>query len=351
MTEDGILPVPTLGERLDAEGRHHLARLLFPLPWARPLRVFIDRMAELTADVGRFDRIESAPDRPFPLTAATPLHRPRTVQGSHLSEPSVPAWPESGPAAAPATAPAAASPSPMTPPAADARQADTRQTDAQQTDAQQTDDDAPPAEPGTQGHGHDDLPAAARARLRTAVGPAAETMRVHHDERADKLARDLRADAVTLGRDVYFRRGRLRPQDARGFALLIHEATHVMALLRPGASWRRATGAGTCAEEAEALANERAAVCGAVVGTSVPRRPAPWAVPASTRPAPPPAPAAPQGPAAQALSTPATQAMRAATDRDTATADIPPPVDVQALKRDLVDDLMRRLRSESERGG
>ncbi|MFI8234979.1 DUF4157 domain-containing protein [Streptomyces sp. NPDC085900] len=341
MTEDGILPVPTLGEHLDAQGRHHLARLLFPLPWARPLRVFIDRTAELTADVGRFDRIESAPDRPFQLTAATPLRRPRTVQGPHVSEPSGPAWPESGPAAAPATAPAASSPSPMAPPAADARQ-----TNARQTDARQTVDDAPPAEPGTPGDGHDDLPTAARARLRTAVGPAAEAMRVHHDDRADTLARELRADAVTLGRDVYFRRGRLRPQDARGFALLVHEATHVMALLRPGASWRRATGAASRAEEAEALANERAAVSVAVIGAGVPRRPAPRTVPSGTRPAPPPAPAAPQRPAA-----PATQAMRAATDRDTATADVPPPVDVQALKRDLVDDLMRRLRSESERGG
>jgi Domain of unknown function (DUF4157) len=336
MTEYGILPTPTLGERLDAQGRHHLARMLFPLPWARPLRVFIDRAVELTADASRFDRVESAPDRPFPLTAVAPLRRPRTAQGLHVSEPSTPAWPKSGPAGAPAEAPAAPSPSPMAPPAADARQTDTRQADARQAV-----DDAPPAEPGAPGHGHDDLPAAARSRLRTAVGPAAEAMRVHHDDRADTLARDLRADAVTLGRDVYFRHGRLRPQDARGFALLVHEATHVMALLRPGASWRRATGAGTHAEEAEALANERAAVSRAVLGAGTPRRPAPRTVPAD----------APQGPTARAPSAPRTQALCATTDRNSAAAEVPPPVDVQALKRDLVDDLMRRLRSEFERGG
>ncbi|MEV6115948.1 DUF4157 domain-containing protein [Streptomyces sp. NPDC052109] len=348
MTEYGILPVPTLGERLDAQGRHHLARLLFPLPWARPLRVFIDRVAELTADAGRFDRIESAPDRPFPLTAAAPLRRPRTAIGLHVCEPSAAAWPENGPAGDPAKAPTAPSPSPMAPPAADTRQKDTRQTDARHSV-----DDALPAESGTPGHGHDDLPAAARSRLRTAVGPAAEAIRVHHDDRADTLARDLRADAVTLGRDVYFRHGRLSPQDSRGFALLVHEATHVMALLRPGASWRRATGAGIRAEEAEALANERAAVSGPLLGAGAPRRPAARTVPARTRPAPLPAtaPAAPQGPIVRAPAAPATQAMRAATDRTTATADVPPPVDVQALKRDLVDDLMRQLRSEFERGG
>ncbi|MCQ9179550.1 hypothetical protein KMT30_11020 [Streptomyces sp. IBSBF 2953] len=33
------------------------------------------------------------------------------------------------------------------------------------------------------------------------------------------------------------------------------------------------------------------------------------------------------------------------------TADAGPPIDLNALKRELVDDLMRQLRNEFERGG
>jgi hypothetical protein len=40
--------------------------------------------------------------------------------------------------------------------------------------------------------------------------------------------------------------------------------------------------------------------------------------------------------------------MRASVDRDTGQ---PPPVDVEALRRSLIADLMRQLRSDFERGG
>jgi hypothetical protein len=42
--------------------------------------------------------------------------------------------------------------------------------------------------------------------------------------------------------------------------------------------------------------------------------------------------------------------MMAAADRDVS-APAPAPVDLEALRRDMVDDLMRQLRIESERGG
>ncbi|MDX3117087.1 DUF4157 domain-containing protein [Streptomyces scabiei] len=344
MTEDGSLPAPTLGERLDAHGRRHAERLLVPLSWAGMLRVFMDRAAGLTAGAGRFERFESTPDRPAPLTTTALPGRLRTARdpGPYAADdpaPDAPA-PEGRPGPAPAavgpssTAPTPPSPSPgARPPGAARRHED--------------------GASASTGRRQDDLPATARSRLRAVVGPAAEAMRVHDDERADSLARARRADAVTVGQDVYFRHGRLRPRDERGFALLVHEATHVMALLRPGASWRRATGAGVRAEEAEAMAGERSAWSGA----GSPRRPSGPGLPARPHPARPTAhpSGAAHGPPAASPADPATPpAMRAPADRDAptaTTADAGPPIDLNALKRELVDDLMRQLRNEFERGG
>ena len=42
--------------------------------------------------------------------------------------------------------------------------------------------------------------------------------------------------------------------------------------------------------------------------------------------------------------------MRAAADRDTG-SEAAPGVDLEALRRSVVDDLMRRLKTEFERGG
>ncbi|MCJ1676501.1 DUF4157 domain-containing protein [Streptomyces sp. APSN-46.1] len=323
MTEDGILPLPTLGERLDAQGRRLAARLLTPLPWAGPLGVFIGHAAGLVVCAGRFDRIESDPDRPVPLVAPVVGGRSRRAYGAPRAEPPAPAAPGARPAGDPAPGRLPAPPT--------------------------------PAE-AAGGPAGDALPAPARARLRSAVGPAADAMRVHDDEPADALARAHRADAVTIGRDVFFRHGRLRPREERGFGLLVHEATHVLALMRPGAAWHRATGAGARAEEAEALANERAAAPGVLApgaglppGPSSSPRSAPAAghSPGSPLTAPPPTTPPPATPSAS----PAARPLAAATDRDGAPAAAAPPLDVGALRRDLIDDVMRQLRTEFERGG
>ncbi|MFF8942174.1 DUF4157 domain-containing protein [Streptomyces sp. NPDC014864] len=334
MTQDGARPLPTLGERLDARARRHAARLLAPLPWAGPARVLIDHVTQLGSETDRFDRIESAPERPAPLTEAAVAGRPRQRDGGGRTRPPDPS--EASPE------PSEASPDPAgSPPTARSAPRD--------------------EETGGVPRGTgDDLPTEARSRLRAAVGPAADAMRVHHDAPADALARARRADAVTVGRDVHFRHGRLRPQDERGFGLLVHEATHVMALLRPGASWRRATGAGLRAEEAEALANERTARSAGLPGRNPSRRPSPWADRAAVGAGPPgtPAPGLAAARPAPVPNGPATPALRAPTDRDTSPADAPPPettpgppLDVRALRRDVVDELMRQLRSEFERGG
>jgi hypothetical protein len=204
------------------------------------------------------------------------------------------------------------------------------------------------------------LPAALRSRLRDITGASAEVLRVHDDAPADALARARQADAVTVGHNVYFAHGRFQPHDPRGFGLLVHEATHVQALLQPDTAWRRATGAGRGEEEATALARERAAT--AYPGSLAPDR-------QRSRTAPPTRTWLPGGTAPPVVashrsalhgaaptpipsSAPATVPMAAASGRDPAAA---APWDVAALRRellaDVVDDLRRRLRTEFERGG
>ncbi|WP_035845067.1 eCIS core domain-containing protein [Kitasatospora azatica] len=197
---------PTLGERLDSQARVLAARRLQPLAWAGPLRLAAERaLARAEPLAGRYERIEQAP--------------PEDGQG----------FPAPVPAVLPARVPVA---TPASPPAG--------------VSGGRT---APAGRP---------LPGELRGRLRAVAGPAADLLRIHDGPEADALARSHRAEAVTIGRDIHFRSGRYRPQERDGFALLAHEATHVMALLRPGAAWRRATGAGQQEEEREALAVERA---------------------------------------------------------------------------------------------
>ncbi|MFD5270391.1 DUF4157 domain-containing protein [Streptomyces sp. NPDC058335] len=314
MTEDSALP--TLGERLDAQGRRTAARLLTTLPWAGPLRVFIGHAAGLVMGAGRFDRIEDAADRPPRFTTTAAARRPRTGDDSSAAAPPTP----------PGTVVAPVSEAPVVhrPPTAAA---------------------AP--------HGAGDaLPAEVRSRLRPAVGPAADAMRVHHDDPSDALARQHRADAVTVGRDVYFRHGRLQPADRRGFGLLVHEATHVLALLRPGASWHRATGTGVETEEGKALASERAVALGGWTGTGSPPPSTDAEEASGLRPqAPARTPAPAPAPAPVSFATPALRPQRADTDRHRDVAVAPPPLDVQGLRRQLIDDVMRQLRTEFERGG
>jgi hypothetical protein len=56
---------------------------------------------------------------------------------------------------------------------------------------------------------------------------AVQSARIHSDLHADRLARSHGADAVTYGRHVFFRAGKLDLGSPRGTALLAHELTHV----------------------------------------------------------------------------------------------------------------------------
>ena len=215
------------------------------------------------------------------------------------------------------------------------------------------------------------LPEALRGRVREAVGPGGDAMRVHVDERADQLARGHNADAVTIGADVFFRRGHYVPQEPRGFALLVHEAIHVREAGQPSNAQNR-RGVGVLEEERVAGDHERAALMSASgfapapadgrTGLAVP--------PASSVRAPFPALGSRAGRAGRAgmaaAATPAgnlgdkaarsptlpgaaaVRPMTASTDRAVETA---APFDASTLKRDLYRDLLRQIRTEMERGG
>jgi hypothetical protein len=283
----------TLGELLDEAGRRLAARHLPVYPWAGGLWRLLDRAASLaTQHQGRFERVERPPARPGALPFAERLAGAR------------------GPAA-----PALDGSAPVGP--------------------------VPLAAGGDAGR---PLAADVRWRLRVLAGPGADALRVHDGGPADALARAQGADAVTVGHHVYFREGRYRPRQEQGFALLAHEATHVLALLRPWSAWLRGTDAGAVEEERGARAAERAAGhghaprggqgawvgpgAGAGPGASVSAFPAAGATP--------PAAAAP---------------MAAPADRDQDAPAAPAPLDLEGLRRGLIDDLRRQLRDEFERGG
>src|SRR6266508_1726616 len=285
MTDDDQR-VRTLGERLDEAGRRLSVRHLPAYPWAGGLGRVLARARSLTGQFdGRFERVEWPPDGRDLTASATRWAARRGAAGT-----------APGPAGVPGL-----------PVAADGARA---------------------------GEGRP-LPADVRARLRARVGPGADALRVHDDGAADALARAHRADAVTVGRDVYFRGGRYRPRQDGGFALLAHEATHVLALLHPAVAWRRATDGGVADEERSALAAERAVPGGLESHGG-----------AGTRP-----PATPAKGGAPPRQAPAARPMAAPVDRDAAAPSSPAPLDLQGLRRSLIDDLMRQLRAEFERGG
>jgi hypothetical protein len=202
-------------------------------------------------------------------------------------------------------------------------------------------------------------------------------LRVHDDAAADRMARAHSADAVTVGGDVYFRDGRYRPDEPSGFGLLAHETTHVSAALETGGAGR-ASEDGRVAEEDLARARERpmsddvSAPSGA--GGSPHRSGDPgariplttWSEAGSAGMRPTIVPTAGDGSASAVTADVGGRAtavhaaspagavpagavpMAAAVDRPADPAQ--PALDVEALRRDLLADLMSRLRTDFERG-
>lgn len=190
-----------------------------------------------------------------------------------------------------------------------------------------------------------------------------EQMRIHDDAESHALAQAHNADAVTIGQEVFFAQHRFRPQDEDGFALLTHEALHVVQALHPHSTWRRSTQAGMQEEEQQALSVESRALAArrnvswassSPVGSSgLPLFTQASALPGSskrvvsqreTNSA--------ESAAAFTGSTPLERPMRAASDRtlenDTPALALP---DMHTLKRAVYRDLMRQIKMDQERGG
>jgi hypothetical protein len=55
-----------------------------------------------------------------------------------------------------------------------------------------------------------------------------EDVRLHTDEKADRLSQKIRARAFTIGKDIFFKSGVFEPATSEGRETLIHELTHVV---------------------------------------------------------------------------------------------------------------------------
>ncbi len=67
-----------------------------------------------------------------------------------------------------------------------------------------------------------------RGPMEQVFGRDLSDVQIHTDAAADELNRRVRADAFTVGRDVFFRAGRYAPDSPDGRRLLAHELTHVL---------------------------------------------------------------------------------------------------------------------------
>ncbi len=72
------------------------------------------------------------------------------------------------------------------------------------------------------------LPETSRNQMESGFGTDLSEVRVHTDQRAQRMAQDIGAQAFTSGSDIYFNQGRFNPGTAQGDALLAHELTHTI---------------------------------------------------------------------------------------------------------------------------
>ncbi|HMG22472.1 MAG TPA: DUF4157 domain-containing protein, partial [Kofleriaceae bacterium] len=72
------------------------------------------------------------------------------------------------------------------------------------------------------------LPAAVRRKMEDELGIDLARVRVHTDSVAAHAARAVRAEAFTVGEDIFFADGAYAPESRAGQKLLAHELTHVV---------------------------------------------------------------------------------------------------------------------------
>jgi len=71
------------------------------------------------------------------------------------------------------------------------------------------------------------LPGATRQEMSGAIGADFSAVRIHTDSEAETISQSLNAQAFTLGKDIYFNRGKYAPESQEGKRLLAHELVHV----------------------------------------------------------------------------------------------------------------------------
>jgi hypothetical protein len=198
-----------------------------------------------------------------------------------------------------------------------------------------------------------------RELLARLLGRQLPSVHIYANDAADELTRAAGADALAFADRVVFRRDAYDPQSAGGLALLGHELTHVAAMRAQPAAAVPSVGE-RAAEEREALRSERqllgffadaAAPMSAPPGPSSPTQRSAASRAASYSPLALPPPAEP-GPPAAGQPAPAPRA--AATGRDVGTAPPPAPglseAELRRIKEEVYNDLLRRIRTDFERG-
>ncbi len=79
----------------------------------------------------------------------------------------------------------------------------------------------------TKGQG-DPLPKATLLEMGKALGQDFTTVRIHTDQAAVDMNKQLKSQAFTHGKDIYFNQGKFDPESKTGKQLLAHELTHVV---------------------------------------------------------------------------------------------------------------------------
>ena len=72
------------------------------------------------------------------------------------------------------------------------------------------------------------LPDRVRNSMESSVGVDFSNVKIHTDSNAVQMSKDLKAQAFTLGSDIYFNNGKYNPENKDGQHLLAHELTHVV---------------------------------------------------------------------------------------------------------------------------
>jgi Domain of unknown function (DUF4157) len=78
------------------------------------------------------------------------------------------------------------------------------------------------------------LPSTVRSALEQSFRAPLSSVRVHTDSAAVRGTREQRAEAMTLGEEIHFAKGRYQPYDSGGRRLLAHEIAHVLQHRLPG---------------------------------------------------------------------------------------------------------------------